>query len=191
MNGRAAIVRFISLALCLLVVFSCSKEERAEESATTEDPAQKAQTLSYISEEVSFGVFFDEEGTKRTLELKRNQKEFNAYIILNFPTDIEIAAVEWRLELPEGVTVINDKYIMERNIAMGHMDHGLSERFPCISGPSLVLHTLTLHTEGELENAEIAILPSKDGQFLGAAECVEGFPRIRATSFRGIVNPAE
>lgn len=191
MNGRRVFTHAAVLGLCALVLFSCSNGEK-EEAAETEQPeAQTGQIISYLDEDVSFGVFFDEKGTRRTLKLERNQKEFDVYIIISFPEDIEIAAAEWRFELPEGVSIINDKYILKRTIAMGLMEYGLSERFPCVSGPTCLLHTLTLRTDGELKNAEIAVLPSKDGEFLGVAECIEGYPRIRATSYRGVVNPEE
>ncbi len=189
MNVRRLSVRVAVMALCLLLLVSCSEGEK-EETAEGEQPQEKAQqTISYLDEDVSFGVYFDEKGTLRTLSLDGKQQEFDVYIIISFPADIEIAAAEWRLELPEGVSLINDKYILRRTIAMGLMDHGLSERFPCVSGPACILHTLTLHTDRELKNAEIAVLPSEEGEFLGVAECIEGYPRIRATSYRGVVNP--
>lgn len=189
MNVRRLSVRIACMALCALFVVSCSEGEKKETPEAEQPREEVKETISYLDEEVSFGVFFDEAGTRRTLELDRGTREFDVYIIINFPADMEIAAAEWRLELPVGVTVVNDKYIMDRTIAMGKMDYGLSERFPCMSGPSCILHTLTLHTDGELKNAEIAVMPSKDGEFLGVAECIEGYPRIRATSFRGVVNP--
>lgn len=184
MDVRKSSVCVVLVVLCAVLLVSCSegeKEEAAQEEAK--------ETISYLSEDVSFGVFFDEKGTQRTLALGPNQQEFDVFIIISFPVDIEIGAAEWRLELPEGVTMINDKYILDRTISMGLMKHGLSERFPCVGGPTCILHTLTLHTDRELKNAEVAVLPSKDGEFLGVAECIEGYPRIRATSFRGVVNP--
>lgn len=189
MNGKRSIY-IVIFALFAVLLFACAKEEK-EEAATNEQPEETEQTISYLSEEVSFGVFFDESGTKRTLKLDRNQKEFDVYIFVQFPEDMEIAAVEWRLVLPEGVTIVNDKYVMDRTLVMGVMEHGMSERFPCVSGPTFLIHTLTLHTDTKLENAEIAIMPSEDGDFLGIAECIEGFPRMRATSYRGVVNPED
>ncbi len=189
MNVRRLLVCVVLVVLCAVLLVSCSEGEK-EETAQEEQPQEEAkETISYLSEDVSFGVFFDEKGTQRTLTLDRNQQEFDVFIIISFPADIEIGAVEWRLELPEGVSVINDKYILDRTISMGLMENGLSERFPCVGGPMCLLHTLTLHTDRELKNAEVAVLPSKDGEFLGVAECIEGYPRIRATSFRGVVNP--
>ncbi len=189
MKGKRSIY-IVTLALCAALLFACAKEEK-EEPAESDEPQETEQTLSYLSEDISFGVFFDESGTKRTLKLSRNQKEFDVYIIVQFPEDMEIAAVEWRLVLPEGVTVVNDKYVMDRTLVMGMMEHGISERFPCVSGPTFLIHTLTLHADTKLENAEIAIMPSEEGDFLGIAECVEGFPRMRAISYRGVINPEE
>ncbi|HUV36857.1 MAG TPA: hypothetical protein VMX58_07965 [Patescibacteria group bacterium] len=191
MDKRRSLTHVAMLVLCALFLYSCSGGEKEEATESAQPQEEPEQIISYLNQDVSFGVFFDEKGTRRTLDLDRDQKEFDVYIIINFPEDIEIAAAEWRLELPEGISVINDKYILNRTISMGLMDYGLSERFPCVSGPSCLLHTLTLRTDRELKNAEIAVLPSTEGEFLGVAECTEGYPQIRATSFRGVVNPGE
>lgn len=178
----------IVLCLCSFVVFSCAKKEEKPEKTV---PEKKESAISYIMEDLMFGVFFDEEGTKRILTLGKDQKEFDVYIIVSFPEEMEIAAVEWRIVLPEGVSIVNDKYYFERHMTYGQMEHGLSERFPCVKGPKLLLHVLTLRTEKELKNAEVAVMSSEESEFLGVAECKEGFPRARAAAYKAVVNPME
>jgi hypothetical protein len=105
---------------------------------------------------------------------------------------MEIASVEWRIELPEGILIANDKYREDRVISMGQMKKGLSERFkPCVQGPKIVLHTLNFIATKELADAVFTILPSQNGNFLGVAECKEGFPMIRGIAYRAVVNPSE
>ncbi|HSG27764.1 MAG TPA: hypothetical protein VLA34_04730, partial [Candidatus Krumholzibacterium sp.] len=60
---------------------------------------------------------------------------------------------------------------------------------PCLSGPKALIHQLTLKVTGELDNAALSIVPSPDGNFLGIADCSEGFSEQRASSYKAVVNP--
>ncbi|MDD3642578.1 MAG: hypothetical protein PHQ19_03840 [Candidatus Krumholzibacteria bacterium] len=173
-----------------LLFGACSKKEEPQPGTQQETAAKEA--ISYIDEDVSYGLFFDEKGTQRTLTLAPDQREFDLYVILECPEYMEIAAVEWRIAVPEGVSLVNDRYRQDRVLSMGTMDRGLSERFtPCIAGPKITLHTLTFAVGGKLENAVFSVMPSLDNENLGVAECKEGFPVVRATSYKAVVNPAQ
>lgn len=180
----------LSVVLILLgaMIFavSCAKKEEQQE---THPGGERA--IQYIAEDVSFGIFFDPEGTKRTLSLGPDEREFDIHIFVHFPEYLEINAVEFRLELPEGVVITNDKYYQERTLSMGHLDHGISEAFTCITGPKLLLHTLTLRSSVELENAVFSILPNEKSQQAAVTKCAEGYPVIKASSYRAVVNPVE
>ena len=188
MNRKLFVFTVIGLISLSLFVFSCAgKEEVAEE---TKPAATEGEQLSYISDEISFGLFFDSEGTKRTIQLKKGQKEFVAYVYLQFPEGMEIAAVQWKLEFPEGVKITNDKYLDSRTLSLGQIPRGLSERFnPCLQGPKVLIHELTFLASADLKNATFSILPDENSGVLGIAECIEGYPLERASSFRAVVNP--
>ena len=181
--------RKILLVLAVLaaaVIFSCSGGEK-EEPAPVEE---QTETVDYVSDEISFGVFFDEEGTKRTLELDKGQDEFVCYVIVQVPAGMEIAAVQWQFEIPEGVVIDIDKYNEARIMSMGKMAIGLSERFaPCLKGPKAVIHTLTCKATSKLENATFTIVPTTEGNFLGISKCTEGYPTERASSYKAVINP--
>jgi hypothetical protein len=182
-NSGAIMVALVSLCF----VFSCSKKEKKVENA----PLDSTKTISYISEEISFGVFFDEGGTKRTLTLDRRDTQTKIYLFVNFPETMKISAIEYRLSLPQGVTIESDKFYEERIALMGTFEDGISETFPCVAGPKLLFHTLTLNVPSDLKNAEFAILSSRDNAFLGVATCDEGMPMLPASSYRAVVNPTE
>ena len=177
----------IAALISLCFVFSCSKKEKKVENA----PLDSTKTISYISEEISFAVFFDEGGTKRTLTLDGGATQTKIYLFVNFPETMKISAVEYRLSLPQGVTLENDKFYEQRVALLGTFEDGISETFPCAAGPKLLLHTLTVNVPSGLKNAEFAILSSKDNDFLGVATCDEGLPMLEGSSYRAVMNPTE
>jgi hypothetical protein len=179
------------LAALLLILLCASCGEKTEQEQTPEPEAQAEETISYISEEVSFGVFFDEKGTQREITLEKGQKEIEVYIFVRYPDYMGIAAVEYRIELPEGVRIWSDRFYEKRNLMMGTFEHGITEGFHCVSGPELLLHVLTLGIEKELENAVISLLPSHNTNFIGVAKCDEAYTEIRAGSFKAVINPTE
>ena len=177
----------IAALIGLCIVSSCSKKEKQTENA----PLDSTKTISYISDEISFAVFFDEEGTKRTLTLPGGDQQTKIYLFVNFPKTMKISAVEYRLALPEGATIESDKPYAERIALLGTFEDGISETFPCAAGPKLLLHTLTLNVPGGLKNAEVSILSSLDNDFLGVATCDEGQPMLQGSSYRAVINPTE
>jgi hypothetical protein len=184
-------VSFMFVAILLLpLVFSCGKSGKKAENAPA-DTTSADTTLSYISEEVSFGVFFDAEGVKRTIELGSRDRQTTIYIIVSFPETMPIAAVEYRLVLPPGVKIENDVYYNQRVALLGTFEDGISETFPCVPGPKIVLHALTLSVSPGLKNAEIALLGGSTSEFIGIAQCDEGQTMVAATSYKAVINPTE
>jgi hypothetical protein len=192
MTGKVFKRRILALFVVFMLavtVLSCGgkKEEAEDKPAETTD-----ETISYVNEEVSYGLFFDEEGTKRTLKLGKNDEEFKGYLFLMVPEYMEIASTQFRLVMPEGVAIIDDDYRLDRVISMGTFERGISERFaPCLPGPKILIHTFTFRVTAPLDNAVFSILSSMDYEFLAVAECKEGFPMVRASAFRAVVNPSD
>lgn len=190
MNARSRSLLVLMMVLAALLALSCAKKAPKQEAAPPADTT-KAKSLSYVSEEINFGVYFDEAGTKRTVKLEKGQKEIIAYLIVNYPEGMQVSAVEYLLALPKGLEMNTDKAYKGTVARLGTFENGISETFPCASGPKLLLHTFTLKVTGQLSNAEITILPDPSGKFLGVAVCKEGMPMIPASSFKAVVNPTE
>lgn len=195
MSGTERMRRISSVLILVLLpvlAMSCAGEKEAEGEKPAETAETKEETISFVDEEVSYGLFFDVEGTKRTLTLKKGQDEFLGYLYLMCPEDKEIASTQFRLVMPEGVVIENDKYRMDRVMSMGTFQRGISERYvPCVPGPKLLLHTFTFKVIMPLDNAVFTILRSLDDEFLAVAECKEGYPIIRASAFKAVVNPSD
>ena len=182
-------VSAILLMILFILPFSSCGEKEEEQEQSPEPVAEE--TISFIEDEISYGIFFDEKGTQREITLEKGQKELKAYLFLRFPEELGIGAVEYRIELPEGVRIWSDRFYEKRSLTMGNFEHGMTEGFDCVYGPELLLHVLTLGIEKELENATIAILPSHRTEFIGVAECDGMFSEHRATSFKAVINPTD
>ena len=181
------ILAVLVMILFILPFSSCGEKEEQEQ---TPEPVAE-ETISYINEEFSFGVFFDKKGTQRQITIEKGQKELLAYIFVRFPEDIGIAAVEYRIDLPEGVRIWSDRFYEKRSLTMGTFEHGMTEGFGCVSGPELLLHVLTLGIDKDLKNATISILPSLRTDFIGVAKCDDAMTEVRAISFKAVINPTD
>jgi hypothetical protein len=178
----------LGCTLCLLLVLSCEKKEQQEQEPA---PGAEEETISFTSEEIGFGVYFDEEFKSRTVELAKGQTEVDVYIVVHFPEDMGIAAVEYRVKMPEGVKILSDSFYEKRTLTMGSFEEGFSEGFDCVYGPSLLLHKLKVSVDDSMKDATIALLPSKRTGMLGIAKCDEFFSEVRASSYKAVINPTE
>jgi len=183
---------FVVLAIALIAFSSCSKKKESSSSTEKKEIKKKeSKKIDYVSDEVSFVVAFDSEGKKRTVKLKRGQDHLDIYIIINFPETMQISATEFRLSMPEGIEVESDEFYKKRTAVLGRFEHGIAETFPCVPGPKLILHRLTLKVGEPVKNGEISLLPSLKTDFIGVASCEGGFPKVRASSYKAIINPSE
>jgi hypothetical protein len=189
MSVRHRLPVLVLAVLALVLLVSCAKKEKKTEGAPVDTTATDS-TLSYVSEEVSFGVFFDQDGTKRTITLGPRDKQVTIHIIVNFPETMQIAASEFRLVLPKGVTLETDKFYPNRTALLGTFEHGISEAFPCVAGPKLELHALVLNVPPGLKDAEIALMPDEDSQFMGVAICDEMKSTVTGVSYKAVINPS-
>ena len=189
MESRRSCLPILVVFLIALLAVSCAKKEKKGQAAPAD--TTKGKELSYVSQEVNFGAYFDESGTKRTIKLEKGQKALTIHVIVNFPEGMGISAAEYRLVLPQGLELDTDRAYEKIVAHLGTYRDGISESFACTQGPKLLLHTFTLKVTGELENAEIAIMPDPQNNFLGVALCREGQDMIAASSYKAVVNPAE
>jgi hypothetical protein len=190
-TGRTTII--LLLVLLPLLAISCGGEKETEkETEPAKAEGAKEESISFVDEEISFGMFFDEEGTKRTIRLDKGTDQFTGYLFLMCPDYLEIASTQYRIEIPEGVVIENDRYRWDRVMLMGTFKIGISERFvPCLTGPKILLHTFTFRVTAPLDNAVFSILPAQDVDYLIVAECKEGYPVARASAFKAVINPSD
>ncbi|MFO7915688.1 MAG: hypothetical protein R6U43_08335 [Candidatus Krumholzibacteriales bacterium] len=177
------------------LALSCSGDKEGGEKAEEAETGKSAEeeVLSYSSEMINFGVYFDKEGKERTITLDQGQEEVIAYIILKFPEGMEVCAGQWKLELPEGVEVTKDYATKKVNISLGNIfDNGIAERYSDpLTGGMAVIHTVEMKVTGELEDARMRIMPGGPDHFLGITTCEKDYPKKKASSFIGVINPKD
>ena len=185
----------ISLFSLVFLAFSCAGDKDGEEKPESSETAKPAEeeVLSYSSEMINFGVYFDKEGNERTITLDEGQEELIAYIILKFPEGMEVCAGQWKLKLPEGVEVTKNYSTRKVNVSLGNIfDHGIAERYSKpLTGGMAVIHTVEMKITGKLEDARISVLQGGPDNFLGITTCEEDYPKKRASSFIGVINPKD
>lgn len=186
------------LTIIFSIVFltlSCSGDREGGEDVEKQETGKTAEeeVLSSSSEMINFGVYFDKEGKERTITLDRGQEELIAYVILKFPEGMEVCAGQWKLELPEGVEVTKDYATRKVNISLGNIfDHGIAERYSdSLTGGMAVIHTVEMKVTGELRDARIRVMPGGPDKFLGITTCEENYPKKKASSFVGVINPTD
>jgi hypothetical protein len=182
------VVVMIACVCCFALAASCEKKAETEETSV---PQPEAAPLSFVSDEISFAIYFDEAHTRRAIDLAKGQTEIDIYVVIHFPEEMGIAAAEYRIELPDGAKILSDSFYENRTLTMGNFQDGFSEGFHCVHGPKLQLHKLGLSVQEGMKDATIALLPSKRTDFLGVATCGEGFPEVRASSYKAVINPSE
>jgi len=148
---------FLSLLLLLLLVSSASAEEKKSEFWNDGQP------------EVTLGVYFDAAGTDSILEGVVPDTLVVYLMMWNGSRRNEggIRALEYRLELPEGLTVLHDDLPAYSNLAMGKVQTGFTQAVQDKIGDGLLINTLTLlRTAAVPFDARIRIRPHPDSGYL-------------------------
>jgi len=119
--------------------------------------------------EVILGVYFDEAGTDSVLEGEVPDTLTAHLMMWNGGNRGEgpIKALEYLIELPEGLTLLGDELPEYSNLAMGTLLEGFVQAILEQPGDGLLINTMTLVRSGELPfDARIRVLPHPDSGYL-------------------------
>jgi hypothetical protein len=129
--------------------------------------------------EVSLGAYFNPEGTDSVLE-GEVPDTLTVYLMMwngSRRNEGGIRALEYRVELPPGLTLLHDTLPDYSNLAMGKVLTGFTQAVKDKIGDGLLINTLTLLRTDEVPyDARIRILPHPDSGFLRYV-CGKGSPR--------------
>ena len=172
--------QFLILLVIIAVGFACgqkesettsSKEEAVTASEVSEEPRQaipdKKQVLSRTP---TLKPYFDENATVAE-KLVSPGESFDLYIIAGIGENDHITAAEYKLSLPEGISIIRVIDTDSLTMKSGKPEHDLLVAFNCSSGPNFVLAKFVCLVGDNFTEGTIATLEGEKSKFIGLVDC--------------------
>lgn len=172
--------QFLILLAIIAVGFACgqkesetasSKEEAATAAEVKEEPRQaipdKRQVLTGTP---TLKPYFDGNATVADKKVAPGET-FDLYIIAGVGENDHITAAEFKLSLPEGVTITreidSDSLIMKS----GKLEQDMMVAFRCSQGPKIILMQYQCLVEDNFMGGNIATLEGDKSMFIGLVDC--------------------
>ena len=131
------------------------------------------------TEGLALNLYGDEAGTVTTLEVTPGQM-FDIYLLLENETPDRIAAIQYRLQLPEGVSLIAEQRLKEDALIMGASESNISIAFKCVDPGILGVMKYICQAAQGFTGGTIYIAEAADADltmFRGIATCpTDGTP---------------
>jgi hypothetical protein len=176
------------LWLGLWLLFSCGgKKEEAEETgkaAVQRDEPVQAIPEAGLSEfeRLANGYirpYFDAEGTQMEKTVKAGDP-FELYVLAEYSPDFAMCAAEYRLVLPEGVTITSSANCDSTILTLGRHEEDFSTTFHCTAGPKMWLVRYVCATDPSTKGGEIRTEQGNKMNFLGFSMCDGDFTLVNA-----------
>jgi hypothetical protein len=158
---------------------SAVPQEDASEAAAAEEPGREAipPPMPEAVEGLEIAPYFDEAGTQTTLAVEPGEV-FTVYIVARHP-DYDMGTSQWKMTVPEGVTVVGESKTFEQALSIGTYKEVYVISYPCQAGgePYCLLKygcTVSPEFEGgtfETVKAVSAHSQGKEPPFLGFLTC--------------------
>ncbi|UCG51150.1 MAG: hypothetical protein JSW58_13260, partial [Candidatus Latescibacterota bacterium] len=123
--------------------------------------------------------YFDVEGTQ-TEKIIATGDVFDLYVFGEFSKDFPMSAAEFRVVLPEGVTVMSSAYSDSTILQFGNPQNDFMMAFRCSYGPKLWLVKFECRTDENFKGGTIETGEGLQQHFLGFTLCDVGRTLIRA-----------
>lgn len=185
----------------LALVASCGKGEKSSDETSTGDagtgtvtmdkpfnqntPGQQGipdQGLSEFEKSAAAFIrpYFDAEGTLTSVKVDPGSR-FDLWIIAEFNDAFTMAGAEYKLSLPEGISVVSAMQSDSVIVTMGKHEVDYMLAFKCMHGPKDWLVRYTLETEGDFKGGVIETALGDNLNFLGFVLCDVSKTEIHAT----------
>lgn len=186
--------RIALLVAVLFIVAGCSSGEgdsgdtqTAQQPSATDQPKPgtgqaripEVQELPETTEGVSLRPYFDAEGTKETLAVAPGEN-FSFYVVAEYVEPYHIAAAQYRVELPDGITILGDEKFDAQVLTMGQYQQSFSMAFACLDPGKRQLIKINCKADESFSGGEIQVADAVPGQgppFLGFVTCGHGQPQ--------------
>jgi hypothetical protein len=190
---RGIMKKIIVVSMALWLVVSCGgkKEEPKEQPKQTVAQApQKGQPVQAIPEgELTeydklvngyIRPYFDAAGTQTEKTVKPGEP-FDVYLVAEYSADFAMCAAEYRLVVPEGMSVVSSANCDSTIVTLGHYSDDFSITFHCISGPKTWLVRYACTTDPSFKGGEIQTEKGTKMGFLGFSMCDGEFTLVAAS----------
>lgn len=99
-------------------------------------------------------------------------KPFDAVLVAERDTAaVEMSAVAYTMELPEGVLIASEEILVESLLSLGTSTEGVNVVFRCAEGPRLAVLRFRFVATRPIAAGEIRLLPETRTKFLGIVAC--------------------
>jgi hypothetical protein len=183
--------KLLLLVMVIGLVASCGKSdegaETAENTATTGEEMPESRpgipdkgTSGY--ETAAAAVIrpsFDMEGKETSKEVTPGEM-FDLYILAEYNDAFSMTGAEYKLIVPEGVTVLGTTYMDSINVTLGKYETDLLMAFHCLPGPRNWITKYICEVEDSFAGGKFETLPGDNLGFMGFVMCDDLKTEIRA-----------
>lgn len=118
--------------------------------------------------EVVLGAYFNIEGTDTVMTLESDT--LSVYLVMwngGLREEGDAAALEYMIEIPEGLRLIKDELPPYSHLCIGTVDKGFSQTLEKRPADGLLVNTLRFWRDGEVaDDARIRVVPHPDTELL-------------------------
>ena len=86
-------------------------------------------------------------------------------------TAVQMSAVAYTLELPDGVLIVSEEMLVESLLSLGTSIEGVNVVFRCVDGPRLPVLRFRFVATRPIAHGQIRLLPETRTKFLGIVAC--------------------
>jgi len=163
-------------------------------TAATAQPNTDATWFADGKPEVVLGAYFDAAGSDTILTLQADT--LSVYLVMwngGLRGEGDVAALEYKIELPEGLRLIKDELPDYSHLCLGTVEKGFSQTLDKRPGDGLLVETLRIYRDGPVANdARIRVLPNPETHMLQWVAMPKGPKSVQKYLMRGqdaILNP--
>lgn len=179
---------FLSMVVMLLIA-GCSGESADSDSAggdasipsSDTEPAEGTGTQripdevppATSTEGIELALYGDESGSVTELAVTPGET-FDIYMMALVEGTIRISAAQYRLELPDGITIFAEHKIIDRSMTIGDALENFNIAFRCVDPGIIALMRYTLESSDDFSGGEISVLegiPPDSPAFRGIVTC--------------------
>jgi len=188
--------RILLTIVVLAFLAACGKDDGGEsqtvsndagdQAAATDPPRESTQAIpdepsSGYDEMVEGRLFpaFDRAGTELAKTVAAGDM-FELYVVSSFNDAFSMSGAEYKLSLPDGISVLGTTHTDSMVVMLGTYDHDFMIAFHCIPGPGDWITRYLCKVEDDFAGGIAETMPGENLNFIGFVLCDELKTEVRA-----------